>query len=58
MINQKVKTVKTNNNYEDAERFPLFAKVKHDHDIGVYIKAQDVCLSSTYWVMGAARHRC
>ena len=30
-----------NNTQDEAERFPLFDKVKHDHDISVYIKEQN-----------------
>lgn len=28
-------------NYDDADRFPLFNKIKRDHDIEVYIKEQN-----------------
>jgi len=41
-----------NNVQENAERFPLFNRIKQDHDIGVYIKAQNESLQA----MGYTEH--
>ena len=41
-----------NSNYNDADRFPLFGRVKQDHDIGVYIKEQNSSLKA----MGFTEH--
>ena len=41
-----------NNVQENADRFPLFNRIKQDHDIGVYIKAQNESLQA----MGYTEH--
>ena len=41
-----------NSNYNDADRFPLFGRVKQDHDIGVYIREQNSSLKA----MGFTEH--
>ncbi|MBR1674620.1 MAG: HD domain-containing protein [Eubacterium sp.] len=41
-----------NNTQDEAERFPLFDKVKHDHDISVYIKEQNESMQA----MGYTEH--
>ncbi|MCR5121652.1 MAG: phosphohydrolase [Ruminococcus sp.] len=42
----------TNNTRDNAERFPLFNRIKQDHDIGVYIKAQNESMQA----MGYTEH--
>ena len=39
---------------DDAKRFPLFNKVRHDHDINVYIEEQNKSLHA----MGFTEHSC
>ena len=41
-----------NSNYSDATRFPLFNRIKQDHDIGVYIREQNSSLKA----MGFTEH--
>lgn len=41
-----------NNTQDEAERFPLFDKIKHDHDISVYIKEQNESMQA----MGYTEH--
>ncbi len=41
-----------NNTQDEAERFPLFNKIKHDHDISVYIKEQNESMQA----MGYTEH--
>ena len=41
-----------NSNYNDATRFPLFNRIKQDHDIGVYIREQNSSLKA----MGFTEH--
>ncbi|MBQ6229893.1 MAG: HD domain-containing protein [Eubacterium sp.] len=48
----EVKTVWINNTQDEAERFPLFDKIKHDHDISVYIKEQNESMQA----MGYTEH--
>jgi metal-dependent HD superfamily phosphatase/phosphodiesterase len=48
----EVKTVWINNTQDEAERFPLFNKIKHDHDISVYIKEQNESMQA----MGYTEH--
>lgn len=40
------------NDYSNADRFPLFNRIKNDHDIGVYIKEQNSSLKA----MGFTEH--
>lgn len=44
------KTLK--NNHDDVNRFPLFNKVRHDHDISVYIEEQNKSMNA----MGFTEH--
>ena len=39
-------------NYIDADRFPLYNRVRNDHDIGVYIKEQNLSMKA----MGFTEH--
>ncbi len=47
-----ISSVWINNAQENADRFPLFNMIKQDHDIGVYIKAQNESLQA----MGYTEH--
>ena len=40
------------NDFDDAERFPLFNRIKHDHDIDLYIKEQNRSMQA----MGFTEH--
>lgn len=42
----------TNSVHENADRFPLFSRIKKDHDISVYIKAQNESMQA----MGYTEH--